>query len=162
GLGDVPVLAASPERAVRATRLIAPNLTNPSEVAPRSMVEWLRKRLPAVDVHDRPKRIYVTRRTAPDSRPLGDEDLLLPHPEERGFVSIAPEKVSPQEQIDLFAAAEVVVAPHGAALTNLLWLTPGARVLELFHPAYVNAAFWSITQAIGDIDYRYLVGEGAE
>lgn len=162
GLGHLTVIPAAEERAVRARRLIAPSLTNIAEIAPSSTVSWVRKRLPAADVSDKPRRIYVSRGSAPRSRRVDDEAALLPMLEQRGFVSVSPERLTPQEQIDLFAAAEVVVAPHGAALTNLLWLNPGARVLELFHPAYVNAAFWSITQTIGDIDHRYLVGEGAE
>lgn len=162
GLGDIKVLPASGESAVRATRLIAPSLTNTHEVAPKATVAWLRERLPAKDVADRSRRIYVTRGMTPRTRRVSDEERLLPMLEQRGFVSVSPEKLSPQEQIDVFAAADVIVAPHGAALTNLLWIHPGARVLELFHPGYVNAAFWSITEAIGDIRYEYLVGEGAE
>ncbi|BBH16373.1 hypothetical protein Back2_06600 [Nocardioides baekrokdamisoli] len=162
GLGELKVLPASGESAVRATRLIAPSLTNTNEVAPSATVAWLRSRLPAKDLNDRPRRIYVTRGTAPRTRRVVEEERLLPMLEQRGFVCIAPEKLSPQEQIDVFAGAEVIVGPHGAALTNLLWIQPGTRVLELFHPGYVNAAFWSITEAIGGIRYEYLIADGAE
>ena len=44
------------------------------------------------------------------------------------------------EQVDAFAAAQVVVAPHGAALGNLVFCPPGVRVLELFAPRDVNPA----------------------
>ena len=34
-------------------------------------------------------------------------------------------------QMDLFRRAEMVVAPHGAALANLIFCPPGTQVLEL-------------------------------
>ena len=62
-----------------------------------------------------------------------------------------------REQIDRFAAAEVIVAPHGAALANLVFARPGVRVLELFAPDYVNPCYWAITDAVPDARYHYLV-----
>ena len=64
---------------------------------------------------------------------------------------------SVQEQIDHFAGAEVVVAPHGAALANLVFCRPGVRVLELFAPRYVNPCYWTIADNIAAARYRYLV-----
>ncbi len=161
GLAKYPVIEAAKHRAVRADRLIVPSIANPYEVAPRATIEWLRSRLPAVDTADKPKRIYVTRGTEPRTRRLTNEDATWPLLEERGFVRVSPEKTSIQEQIDAFAAAEVIVAPHGAALTNLVFTSPGVRVLEMFAPSYVNAAYWAILQSIPDTHYRYLVAGDA-
>ena len=161
GLAHHPIIRAGKHRAVRAERLVVPCLPNPMEVAPTATVSWLRSRLPAKDIAGKPRRIYVTRGTAPNTRRLVREAETFALLEQRGFTCVEPATLSPQDQIDLFAAAEIVVAPHGAAMTNLLFLSPGARVLELFAPSYVNAAFWSITQAIDDIRYRYLIAAGA-
>ena len=65
-----------------------------------------------------------------------------------------------QQQIDHFAAARVIVSPHGAALTNLSFARPGVRLLELFAPGYVNGGYWSIAGNIPESRYRYLVGDG--
>ena len=73
-----------------------------------------------------------------------------------------PGRLSVQEQIDHFAAARVVVAPHGAALTNLTFCRPGVRLLELFAPGYLNPGYWSILSNIEDSRYRYLIGAGRE
>jgi capsular polysaccharide biosynthesis protein len=54
----------------------------------------------------------------------------------------------------------VVVAPHGAALTNLVFSPPGVKVLHLFAPTYVKHCFWAILDAVPGSSYRYLVGEG--
>ncbi len=163
GLGDYPVVETLKHRAVEADRLIVPCLPNPQEVAPRGTVEWLRSRLPALDTADKPKRIYVTRGAARNTRRVVQEDALMPLLEDRGFVRIEPGGMSVREQIDHFAAAEVIVAPHGAALTNLVFARPGVRVLELFPAGFVKACFWAITESIPDARYAYLVSDdGAE
>ena len=66
-----------------------------------------------------------------------------------------------QEQIDVFHGAEVIIAPHGAALTNITFCTPGARVLEMFAGTYVHLGLWTIAEAVGGVRYRYLVGSGS-
>jgi len=162
GLDEIPVVETRKHRAVSADRLIVPCLPNPKEVAPTATVEWLRSRLPAQPVEGLPKRIYVTRGTARNTRRVVNEDALMPHLERRGFTRIEPGGMSVRDQIDQFAAAEVIVAPHGAALTNLVFAQPGVRVLELFPPSFVKACFWAITQAIPDVHYAYLVADGSD
>ena len=61
--------------------------------------------------------------------------------------------------LDHFAAAEVVVAPHGAGLVNLTFAPPGVRVLELFAPRYLNPGYWAIVDNVPDSRYRYVVAE---
>jgi capsular polysaccharide biosynthesis protein len=158
GLGDHAHVETQKHRAVSADHLVVPCLPNPKEVAPHATIDWLRSRLAGQDVADKPKRIYVTRGGTPNTRRVVHEEALMPLLEQRGFVRIEPGGMSVREQIDHYAAAEVVVAPHGAALTNLVFARPGVRVLELFPAEYVNACFWSITQSIPGARYSYLIG----
>ena len=72
---------------------------------------------------------------------------------------IDPGTTTVQEQIDCFAAAEVIVGPHGGGLSNLVFASSGVRVLELFAPSYVNPCYWAITESIPGASYRYLVGD---
>ena len=76
------------------------------------------------------------------------EDELRARLTARGFTVVDPGTLSVQEQIDHFAAARVIVAPHGAALTNLSFCRPGVRLLELFAPGYLNPGYWSIMSNI--------------
>lgn len=161
GLGDHPVIPSGPDVAVRASRLVVPSVANRREAAPPSTVAWLRDRLPARSPGG-PRRIVVSRGQVPNTRRLVHEDATMDLLRERGFELVEPATLTPQGQIDLFAGAEVVVAAHGAALTNLLFLSPGARVLEMFAPSYVNSCYWAITQDIPDVRYRYLVADGWE
>lgn len=162
GLDQIELVEPVKHLSLRAERLLVPSLDNQQTLAPPWITSWLRTALPPRDVQGRPRRIYVTRGDVPQTRRLVREAELLPHLERLGFVRFDPGAVSVQEQIDHFAAAEVVVAPHGAGLVNLNFAPEGVRVLELFAPRYLNPGYWSITDNIPDSVYRYLVAEPVE
>jgi hypothetical protein len=106
----------------------------------------LKKRLLGIvsPVGDLPRRIFVSRKESSFRRIL-NEDLMSCLTKDFGFVEIVTEKLSVIEQINLFRHAEIVVAPHGAGLTNILYMPEGSVVVELagsWHrlPTYVNLA----------------------
>lgn len=158
GLDGYDLVSSEKHRAVSADHLLVPSMPNPEEIAPTWMVEWVRDRLPAVRTDDKPSRIYITRGSVPNTRRVVGETDLWPRLEQRGFVRIDPGTMPVRDQIDHFAAADVIVGPHGAALSNLVFVKPGARVLELFAPTYVKRTFWTICTGIPDVHYQYLVG----
>lgn len=160
GLDAFDLVPTGKHRAVTADRLLVPGLPNTDELAPSWLVEWVRSRLPAAATDDKPRLLYVTRGSGPNTRRLVDEAGLWPLLEERGFVRVDPGTMSVRDQIDHFAAADIVVGLHGAALTNLVFAKPGARVLEIFPPGYVKHCFWAICEGIPDVRYEYLVGDG--
>lgn len=155
---DVPRIETLKHRAVRADHLVVPCLPNPEEVAPPATIEWLRSRLVPHSTSDKPRRLYVTRGATPNTRRFVREAELMEQLSARGFERIDPGSMSVRDQIDYFAAAEVIVAPHGAALTNLVFAAPGVRVLELFVAEYVKHCYWAITSCIPDSTYTYLIG----
>ena len=159
-LAGIPGPYLQPERGKTycADRLLVPSNPNWALQAPPAMVDWLRKRLPPKDPPRRPQRLYLTRGRAPHTRRVVEEEQLLPELERRGFVRLDPGTLSVQQQIDIFSAAEVIVAPHGAGLTNVTFSPPGVRVLEMFPSSYVHRGLWAICQAIGG-HYRYLVAD---
>lgn len=77
-----------------------------------------------------PRRIYVSRRRAAVRRIINEAELeaiLRP----AGFVSIELEALPWPEQVALFSNAEIVLAPHGAALANIVFCAPNAFVAEI-------------------------------
>ncbi|MCK5891550.1 glycosyltransferase family 61 protein [Aeromicrobium sp.] len=158
GYGHLPVVEDAPDLAVRADRLFVPSIPNVLENAPASTVAWVREHLrPRPEADPRPRRLYVTRGTQPNSRRVVREAELWALLEARGFEKVEPGGLSPQEQIDVFSAAEMIVGPHGAALTNLLFAPAGVTVVELFTASYVNQCYWSISRSIPGAHYEYLV-----
>lgn len=159
GLDPEKIRVVNPGKkvAVRASNLVVPCIPNPDLIAPTWTTSWLKENLPAKQLTDRPKRLYITRGDAKNTRRVVNEDAVFAQLEKLGFVKLDPGSVSVQDQIDLFTAAEVIVSPHGAALANLTFCSPGVRVLELFAPKYVNPCYWVIADNVPDVRYHYLV-----
>ncbi len=63
-------------------------------------------------------------------------DLLNKH---RKIEIFNPEDKDLALQIAVFSEAKVVVAQHGAALTNIIWMRPGSLVIEIIPPDKVPA-----------------------
>lgn len=156
-LDRFPIIPVTPARTVRASTLFVPCLQNPVEMAPSWTVSWLRERLPPKAIADRASRLYVTRGSGRNTRRLVQEELIWPELQKRGFVRVDPGSLSVREQIDTFAAAEVIVGLHGAAMTNVVFAQPGVRILEVFPSNYVKPCFWAIAENIPDAHYEYLV-----
>lgn len=106
----------------------------------------------------RGERIYITREGARRRRVAGERALrgML---DARGFTAVALEELEWEEQIAVFRAARIIVAPHGAGLANLVFAGRGTRVVELFARDYVNPCFWRVA-ALAGLDYRPVVAEG--
>ncbi|MEZ2280543.1 MAG: tetratricopeptide repeat protein [Microcoleus sp.] len=103
------------------------------------------------------ERIYISRQKASYRRIVNDEEVIN-FLEKFGFRSVELETMSVAEQAACLAAAKVVVAPHGAGLTNLVFCTPGTKVIEIFSPIYVPYCYWMISNFC-DLEHYYLIGD---
>jgi hypothetical protein len=56
-------------------------------------------------------------------------------------------------KVAAFRSAAAVLAPHGAALTSMLHLPPGAAVVELVHDQNVNRPWFMLMAAKLQLDY---------
>ena len=61
---------------------------------------------------------------------------------------IVLEEYSIEGQAHLFAQADIIIAPHGAGLTNLVFARPGTMVIELFQ-YHLDETFWVLSQQMG-------------
>lgn len=146
---------------VRAEVLVVPGPPAMTEKNPPWAVQFLRERLlPAASPAGPAAPVYVTRGPSANNRSVTNEDALQALLHERGFLSIDPGAMSVVDQIRFFAAAPVVVAPHGAALTNLMFMSPGSAVVELFPAGCVLPDFWRMACGVPGLRYRYLAAQG--
>ncbi len=76
------------------------------------------------------RRLYLSRARAAVRRIANENEIseILRH---RNFEIVEAENLSWREQADLFASGSVIVAPHGAALANIVFCKPGTRVVEI-------------------------------
>jgi tetratricopeptide (TPR) repeat protein len=107
-----------------------------------------------------PTKIYLSRAST-SYRRLRNEPEIIDTLSKSGFVAVQPEQLAITDQISLFAHAEAIVAPHGAALSNLVFCRPGTKVVEIFSPEYVYGCFWAIASQ-GGLDYDYRIGATLE
>jgi len=146
---------------VRAQTLVVPGPPAMTEKNPPWAVEFLRGTLlPAAGPSGPRTPIYVTRGPSANNRSVTNEAEVRALLSERGFVSVDPGTMSVVEQVRAFADAPVVVAPHGAALTNLMFMSPGAAVVELFPSGAVLPDFWRLSCGVPGLTYRYLTAPG--
>jgi capsular polysaccharide biosynthesis protein len=132
-------------------------------IAPRWVCAFLRDQfLPKGKVSrtaQKGSRLYISRATAVRGRTVVNEQQVLDTLAKLDFRPIVLELMSVREQAKLFSQAELVVGPHGGGLTNLVFCSPGTRVVEVFAPRYVHPSYWMLSNRC-DLDYYYLIGEG--
>ena len=105
--------------------------------------------------------VYVSRNESSMRRILNENDLL-PGLRDMGFNIISPGKLSLTEQIEAFRNARVVLAPHGAGLTNILFCRPNTTLIEIFPEGGVHgSAFLRIASQL-NFNYYYVVGQKVE
>lgn len=105
--------------------------------------------------------LYVSRNESSMRRILNENDLL-PGLRDMGFHVISPGKLSLTEQIEAFRNARVVLSPHGAGLTNILFCRPNTTLIEIFPEGGVHgSAFLRIASQL-NFNYYYVVGQKVE
>jgi capsular polysaccharide biosynthesis protein len=146
---------------IRACQVVVPSTIRKYRVwaTPRWACEFLRDSLTPEGNGGRddwPERIYVSRRGA-SCRRITNEDAIEKLLCQRGFCTVVPGNLDLDLQIQVMRHAKVVVAPHGAALTNLVFCQPGTKVLEIFPPDSLPGFFWAISHHM-NLDYYYVTG----
>ena len=104
------------------------------------------------------RRVFVSRARA-RGRDLLEEETLWPALERRGFERVLMEEHDFAGQIRLMAETAILVAPHGAGLTNMMFCAPGAHVVEIADTAYPNPNFYALASAMG-LNYWLVPAEG--
>lgn len=147
---------------IQANKLVIPSFIHSYKgIMPGWSVHFLREELYLKrDVKKRAgyERIYISRARA-QHRKMINEDEVMNLLEQHGFKCIFLEDESVLDKIEIFHSAEMIIAPHGAGLTNLLFCNPGTKIIELFHPGWIFPCYRFISFYAG-LDYHCLPGEG--
>jgi capsular polysaccharide biosynthesis protein len=93
------------------------------------------------------RRLYISREDAQWRRVINELEVMQVL-EPLGFRRITLGQATFPEQVRLFQDAEVVVAPHGAALSNLVFCQPGTKVIE-FQPLKLDSCFFRLSCCCG-------------
>lgn len=102
------------------------------------------------------KRIYISRGKALRRRIVNENEIyaiLIKH----NFKVVYYELLNMSEQALLTMQAECVISSHGAGLTNIIYMRPGTKVIELRKRGdSINNCYFSLSNSLG-LDYLYLL-----
>ena len=142
-VSDSPVRV---EKAVLIPRWIdsGENLKEDVEELRRVLVDKLPNECLHVD------NLYISRRKS--RRPLANEHGVESFLANRGFKIAYFEDLPLIEQLKAVRSAKIIVAPHGAALSNLVVARPCTRVFEIMTQDYANSCYGHLASSLG-LDY---------
>lgn len=133
---------------IKVKRLVVPSFRRDQYQISPAACRWVRQRilsnLPDAESEKRSfsSKIYISRSKAAGRQVINEADVLqalLPF----GFVAYTLENMSFSDQVRLFSQAEIVVAPHGAGISNIIF-SQNLILIELFGlwvvPCYFNLA----------------------
>ncbi len=101
------------------------------------------------------RRVFISRARAA-RRQLLNEDEIRRVLEPAGFERVLMEELPFAGQVALMRETAVLVAPHGAGLTNMIFCPPGAHVVEFADLSFPNPNFYALASALG---HQVLAGE---
>ncbi len=88
------------------------------------------------------KKIYVTREDS-NYRKIINEGDVITLLREKEYKVINPQLYEIDEQIEIFANAEKIIAPHGSNLANIIFCRPGTEILEISPTFKENEKFFN-------------------
>ena len=133
---DLKYIVMPKDETWRFDHLIVPSMSNYLDgILTPHMPPWIRHLANLVVGEDiKPHRkILLTRNDAQNRNIRNQEELLLAL---KGWETVTLENLSIKNQVKTFAEATHIVSPHGAGLTNCLWMRPNCKVVELTHEAF--------------------------
>ncbi len=98
--------------------------------------------------HGSADAIYVAR-TDVINRVAINEEQVIDLMQREGVQIVVPGSLSVGEQIATFRGAQLVIGPHGAGLSNIVFCQPRSFVYELLPNFYPNSAFNRAAQSAG-------------
>ncbi|MBL1210489.1 glycosyltransferase 61 family protein [Geminocystis sp. GBBB08] len=144
---------------IQATHLIIPSF--PSSIAwmPSWSCSYLRDKIleNKVNHNKEKKNLYISRSKSSNRRLINEQEVITIL-QKYDFDVVNLELLSVKQQAELLSQAEIVISPHGSALSNLVFCECNTKVIEIFAPNYVYPCYWLVSNLM-NLDYYYLVGE---
>ena len=115
--------------------------------------DWMCNKLIKTPVTTPSRKLYLSRKYVQQRRNINEDDVQKCF-KKHGFHTIYLENHSIFEQIRYISEAKVIAATFGAGLTNMLWMKPGTKIVEMrMKDDPVNDHFENLA-AVLDIGYH--------
>ncbi|TBR58663.1 hypothetical protein B4U84_22475 [Westiellopsis prolifica IICB1] len=104
-----------------------------------------------------PKRLYVKRGQVNYREVINDHEVIE-YLESIGFEALTMDGRTTKEEAEIFYSADVIISVCGSALTNLLFIREGIKVIEIFPFGYLDGHFYALAN-YSKANYFYMIGE---
>jgi capsular polysaccharide biosynthesis protein len=104
------------------------------------------------------RKLYISRAKA-GRRHLQNRREIWALLRDAGFERVFMEEIRFDDQVALMQEASVVVAPHGAGLTNMMFCAPRTHVVEIADLSFPNPNFYALASAM-ELNYWIVPAEG--
>ena len=156
------VISSNDHPIISADQLVLPSFPGISYQSTPWVIKWIQDFYLEKDREVNPPKdlIYISRSDAARRRITNEEELL-------GMLKILGFKVatfegkSVKEQALIFQNAKVIMGPHGAAFSNIIFAQKGATLLELMNPSWPHGPFAVLAKDIG-LKYGYVFGQSID
>jgi capsular polysaccharide biosynthesis protein len=136
-------------------KAVLPSLPSFPGVVPPETIQYLRSIVPETSFQAGAK-LYIDRGKS-KRRKVPEEERIIDWLKTQGFEVIDCGKMSVKDQAAAFAHAELIVAPHGGALTNLIFCRPGTKIIELLSSEYPNPCYRDLC-CVAKLPYIGIIG----
>jgi len=157
GINDSKIITSDKTPELMAENALIPSLhMHPANSGSPWVAEYLQNKF-LESTSTKSRRIYINR-TGVDKRKVINEKELIDFLETRyGFENITMHNHNIFEQARIANEAEIIIGPHGAALTNIVFSNPGTKIVEIFSPVYGTWTYY-ITAFMAGLDYYNFIG----
>jgi Capsular polysaccharide biosynthesis protein len=146
---------------LKAETLVVPSVPHNQDIVPEWVLRFVRGLYPGNNAPVSSKQyIYISRQKA-NTRKIINEKEVISLLTAYGFTCVELENMSIEEQAAVFGNASVIVAPHGASQTNLVFCQEGTTVIEIFPSNWASPIYWSMCVQLG-LNYYYLCDKGLQ
>lgn len=104
-----------------------------------------------------PELLYLAR--SGRRRCLNDTPVIE-HCQKLGFFIVTETPRSISDQIKLYCNAKIIVGPHGAAFTNMVWSPPGTRIVEMVPTTFDVQYYQKLSESSGNHYTKILCKNG--
>lgn len=146
------IIEADDETLIEPDVLVIPSAPAKSTISPYWAIQYIRKVFLQDPINSQEnknlKRIFITRKNVTSRAVHNEAQLIELLKNMLNVQTISLEDYTIMEQASIFSQADLIIAQHGAGLTNLVFARPGTMVIEIFQ-YHLDETFWILSQQLG-------------
>ena len=121
-----------------------------------NLIQKFNSLIKSVDTNE--NKIYLKRS---GRRKVINEAEIIPILEKFNFIILEDSPLSIFDQFNLFQSAKIILGPHGAGFSNILYCRKNTKIIEFFPKNYYPPYYFYLSGALG-LDYYGFIENGAE